>query len=73
MQLLRENVNLSEINSTTLTNDCKFVKRVSGQIDLVKCTSSSKVFDHYWDLGIHLAAIWQAGGSRNPKFEEPEF
>ena len=72
MQVLRENVDLSEIDRKKLTSDCKFVKRKSGQIDLVRCYGPVKVFDYYWDRGISILKIWHAGGSRNPKFQQSE-
>jgi len=73
MQTLREDVDLANLNVKTLTNDCKFVRRANGDIDLVREYSSVRIFDHYWDRGIKILKIWHAGGVRNPKFEQPEF
>lgn len=73
MLVLREDVDISGINVKTLTNDCKFVRRANGEIDLVKEISSVRVFDHYWDRGIKITRMWHAGGTRNPKFQQPEF
>lgn len=73
MLILREDVDLATINVRTLTNDCKFVRRVNGDIDLVREYSSVRIFDHYWDRGIKILKIWHCGGSRNPKFQQPEF
>jgi hypothetical protein len=72
MQVLKENVDLSSIDPSCLTSDCKFVKKVSGQIDIVREYSSVRVFDYYWDRGIKLVKIWHAGGTRNPKFQKHE-
>lgn len=72
MQVLREDVDIKTINPRNLTNDCKFVRRVTGEIDLVKEISSVRVFDYYWDRGIKIARMWHAGGTRNPKFQQPE-
>lgn len=73
MQVLREDVDLATINTKTLTNDCKFVRRVDGTVDLVRSYSSVKVFDYYWDRCVKIVKIWHSGGTRNPKFQQPEF
>lgn len=72
MQILREDVDLALVDPKKLTNDCKFVRRASGEIDLVRGYSSVKIFDYYWDRGIKILKIWHSGGTRNPKFQEPE-
>jgi hypothetical protein len=72
MQLLRSDLDPKEINPRNLTNDCKYVERVNGRVDLVKEFSSVRIFDHYWDQGIRIKRIWHAGGTRNPKFQQPE-
>ena len=72
MQILRENVDLAMVDPKKLTNDCKFVRRASGEIDLVRSYSSVKIFDYYWDRKIKILKIWHSGGTRNPKFQEPE-
>jgi len=71
--ILRKNIDPSEINCRTLTNDCKFVLRIDESIDIVREYSSVRVFDFYWDQGIKIKKIWHAGGTRNPKFQQPEF
>lgn len=71
--VLRENVDLTDLDSRKLTNDCKLVGRSNGTVDLVKEFSSVRIFDHYWDRGIQIKKIWHAGGSRNPKTQQPEF
>jgi hypothetical protein len=72
MQILREDVDLATLNPRNLTNDCKFVERGNGRIDLVREYNSVRIFDHYWDQGIRIRRIWHAGGTRNPKFQQPE-
>lgn len=73
MLILREDVDLESLNTKKLTNDCKLVRRRNGSIDLVREYSSVRIFDFYWDRGIRISRIWHAGGTRNPKFESPEF
>lgn len=73
MLILREDVDLESLNRKRLTNDCKLVRRRDGSVDLVREYSSVRIFDFYWDRGIRISRIWHAGGSRNPKFESPEF
>lgn len=73
MQILREDVDLESLDIKKLTNDCKLVRRRNGSVDLVREYSSVRVFDFYWDRGIKITKIWHAGGSRNPKFQSPEF
>jgi hypothetical protein len=73
MQILREDVDLATLNPRNLTNDCKFVRRDTGEIDLVREYNSVRVFDYYWDRGIRILRIWHSGGTRNPKFQQPEF
>jgi hypothetical protein len=73
MVILKEDVDPSTLTVRTLTNDCKFVQRETGEIDLVKGYSSVKIFDYYWDRGIKILKIWHSGGTRNPKFQQPEF
>ena len=73
MQILKEDIDLANLNVKALTNDCKFVQRLSGEVDLVREYSSVRVFDYYWDRGIKIEKIWHSGGTRNPKFQQPEF
>jgi hypothetical protein len=72
MQILKEDIDLAMLDEKKLTNDCKLVRRASGQIDLAR-GRAVKIFDNYWDRGIKLLKIWHAGGTRNPKFQQPEF
>jgi hypothetical protein len=73
MQILRRDVDLDSFDHRKLTNDCKCVRRTDGTIDIVREYSSVRIFDFYWDQGIRITRIWHAGGTRNPKFQEPEF
>jgi hypothetical protein len=73
MIILKEDVDLATLNVKNLTNDCKFVRRATGEIDLVREYNSVRVFDFYWDKGIKILKIWHSGGTRNPKFQQPEF
>ena len=72
MQVLKEDVDLTAIDPSNLTNDCKFVLRVTGEVDIVREFSSVRIFDYYWDLGIGIEKIWHSGGTRNPKFQQSE-
>jgi hypothetical protein len=73
MEILRKGVDLAELDAKKLTNDCKFVRRSNGTVDLIREYSSVRIFDFYWDQGIRILKIWHAGGTRNPKFQSPEF
>jgi hypothetical protein len=73
MKVLKEDVDIAMLVPKKLTNDCKFVRRATGEIDLVRCSKASLIFDYYWDRGIKILKIWHSGGTRNPKFQEPEF
>ena len=73
MKILKEDVDLTQINPHSLTNDCKYVRRSTGEIDLVREYSAVRIFDHYWDRGVKILKIWHAEGTRNPKLQEPEF
>lgn len=73
MQILKEDVDVTAIQSNGLTNDCKFVHREDGTIDLVRGYSSVRIFDTYWDKGLKITKIEHAGGSKNPKCQQPEF
>ena len=72
MKVLKEDVEISEVNPRNLTTDCKFVQRTSGEIDLVRAKAAVHVFDYYWDRDIKITRIWHTQGTRNPKFQEPE-
>ena len=72
MKVLKEDIDISSINPRNLTTDCKFVKRETGEVDIVSAKAVVHVFDYYWDKGIKITRIWHALGIRNPKFQEPE-
>jgi hypothetical protein len=72
MKILKEDIDLAALKPRNLTNDCKLVRRETGEIDLVRCYKMVTIFDYYWDRGIKILRIWSAGGTRNPKFQEPE-
>jgi hypothetical protein len=72
MKVLKEDVDLASLQPRNLTNDCKLVRRATGEVDLVRCYKNVSIFDYYWDRGIEILKIWTAGGTRNPKFQEPE-
>ena len=71
--ILKEDVDFKYVRKNTLTNDCKFVLRATGEVDLVRAYKAVDIFDYYYDRFIMLKKIWHAGGTRNPKFQEPEF
>jgi hypothetical protein len=72
MKVLKEDICTADVNPKNLTTDCKFVKRETGEVDLVRAKAMVHVFDYYWDRAIKILKIWHAGGTRNPKFMEPE-
>jgi len=72
MKILKEDIDLASLQPRNLTNDCKLVRRGTGEIDLVRSHKSVSIFDYYWDRAIPILKIWSAGGTRNPKFQEPE-
>jgi hypothetical protein len=72
MKILKEDIDLATLQPRNLTNDCKLVRRKTGEIDLVRSYKNVSIFDHYWDRGIPILRIWHAEGTRNPKFQEPE-
>jgi hypothetical protein len=72
MKILKEDIDPTTLQPRNLTNDCKLVRRETGEIDLVRSYKAVTIFDYYWDRGIKILRIWNAGGTRNPKFQEPE-
>jgi hypothetical protein len=71
-RILKEQVSPGDIHPRQLTNDCYYVHRVDGQVDIARAGKMVEVFDVYHDLGILLTRIEHSGGRRNPKFQEPE-
>jgi hypothetical protein len=72
VSILLENIDPTDIEPRRLTNDCKFVQRTTGEIDLVRCHKMVDIFDYYYDRTIKLSRIWHAGGTGNPKFQKPD-
>ena len=72
MKILKEDIDLATLQPRNLTNDCKLVRRETGEIDLVRSYKNVSIFDYYWDRGIGILRIWHAEGTRNPKNQEPE-
>ena len=72
MKILKEDIDLATLQPRNLTNDCKLVRRSTGEVDLVRSYKNVSIFDYYWDRGIHILKIWHAEGTRNPKSQEPE-
>ena len=73
VKILLEEIDPSAIDSSTLTNDCMFVYLENGRVDMVRAKAMVHVFDTFHDAGFKVKAITHCGGSRNPKFQEPEF
>lgn len=67
IQVVAENVSLSEVNPRELTNDCHLVCRKGGVIDIVRAYKMGDIFDVYHDLGVELESIALSGGTLNPK------
>lgn len=72
VRMLVEDIDPNSLNLKKLTNDCYLVVRKNGRKDIVRAKKMVDVFDFYHDLGISLSKIDFAGGTRNPKFQEPE-
>jgi hypothetical protein len=70
-QVVKEGVNPREIDPKKLTNNCYFVYRQDGNVDIAR-GPMVRIFDLYHDLGIQLNRIIHAKGTRNPKFQQPE-
>ena len=45
--ILKEDVDPKYIRGNTLTNDCKFVLRATGEVDLVRSYKAVDIFDYY--------------------------
>jgi hypothetical protein len=73
VRVVAENVNPKELDPRKLTTDCLLVFRKDGSTDMVRSYRKVEVFDLYYDLGIKLTQIECAGGTRNPKLQEPDF
>lgn len=71
-EVLQEDIDPAILDRKGLTNDCKLVTHQDGQVDIVRCWKAVDIFDYYYDRCIKLKDIRHAGGSKNPKFQQPE-
>ena len=71
MKTLKESIDPNDFAPKDLTNDCYFVFREGGTVDLVSSQKRVDIFDIYWDLGVKLVEIRPAGGHLNPRIAEP--
>lgn len=69
-RIIKEDVDPRDIHPRDLTNDCYYVYRKDGQVDIARGTMV-RIFDTYHDLRIILVKIKHAEGRLNPKFQEP--
>ena len=69
--ILKEDVDPSTIEKSSLTTDCYFIHREGGKIDVAR-GSAVHIFDAYYDKGIKLTQIEMSGGNLNPKLHTPE-
>ena len=72
VKILLEDTDPNALNKKKLTTDCYLVVRKTGEKDIVRAKKMVDVFDFYYDRCILLSKIDFAGGTRNPKFQEPE-
>jgi hypothetical protein len=70
-RVVKEGVDPRLISPKNLTNDCYFVCRADGTVDIARAGKMVEVFDTYHDLGIVLSRIAHAGGRLNSRFQEP--
>ncbi len=71
IQVLKEDITISEINPSDLTTDCMFVYMMDGTIDVVRSQSMVKIFDEYHDNKKRVVKIDFTGGRLNPKTQTP--
>lgn len=71
VKVVKEDVQLYEIDPQKLTSDCMTVIRMDGIVDVVRAYKMVDVFDMYHDLGIRLKKILLCGGVLNPKRQNP--
>jgi hypothetical protein len=71
IQILKEDVIVSEVDLGDLTTDCMFVHLEDGKIDVVRAQAMVKVFDEYHDAGKRITRIDFSGGRLNPKTQTP--
>lgn len=72
IKVVAQDVHLWEIDPKKLTTDCYTVIHKDGTVDVVRGRMVG-IFDQYHDAGIKLQKIQHSGGTRNPKFQEPEW
>ena len=71
IQILKEDVTVSDINLADLTTDCMFVHMENGKVDVVLAQANVKIFDEYHDAGKKITRIDFSGGRLNPKTQTP--
>ena len=71
IQIIKEDVTVSEVNLADLTTDCMFVHMDNGKIDVVRAQAMVKIFDEYHDAGKRITKIDFSGGRLNPKTQTP--
>ena len=71
IQIIKEDVTVSEVNLADLTTDCMFVHMENGKVDIVRAQANVKIFDEYYDAGKKITRIDFSGGRLNPKTQTP--
>ena len=71
IQIIKEDVIVSEVDLGDLTTDCMFVHLDDGKIDVVRAQAMVKIFDEYYDSGKRITKIDFSGGRLNPKTQTP--
>ncbi len=71
IQILKEDVTVSDVNLADLTTDCMFVHLEDGKVDVVRAQAMVKIFDEYYDAGKRITRIDFSGGRLNPKTQTP--
>ena len=71
IQIIKEDVTISDVNLADLTTDCMFVHLEGGKVDVVRAQAMVKIFDEYYDAGKKIKRIDFSGGRLNPKTQTP--
>ena len=71
IQIIKEDVIVSDVNPADLTTDCMFVHLEDGKVDVVRAQANVKIFDEYHDAGKRITRIDFSGGRLNPKTQTP--
>ncbi len=71
IQIIKEDVTISDVNLADLTTDCMFVHMENGKVDVVRAQANVKIFDEYYDAGKKITRIDFSGGRLNPKTQTP--